>query len=252
MAFRRSLVAARPPEAEELTADMAGIGMNLGGRADPEANIEDTILYASEEGMEKGDLRVLAILVTWLGIHGGRVNADRLVKIVRANPSRRVRAFWSAVGRWLAKDRRFARLAAVYRGPGVNLLSTGTEFQIRRHGEDPRFAGTPLRVPASVLRDRVADVSSPPELAKRHAAYRWRLIIGPTYRADMWAALGSDPHLNAAELARRTYGSFATAWHTRRDCAVAAQLSASHRLGIGAAKRKKRQARAFDSGRGRH
>jgi len=217
MAFRRALVAARPPAAEELTADMIGIGMNLGGRADPEANIEDTILYASEEGMEKGDLRVLAILVTWLGIHGERVNADRLVKIVRAHPSRRVRAFWSAMGRWLAKDRRFARLAAVYRGPRADLLSTGTEFQVRRHGEDPRFAGTPLRVSANVLRDRAADVLSPAELARHHTVYRWRIVIGPTYRADMWAALDREPGVSAADLARRTYGSFATAWQTRKD-----------------------------------
>jgi hypothetical protein len=42
-------------------------------------------------------------------------------------------------------------------------------------------------------------------------------MIGPTYRADMWAALDTDPDQSAAELARRTYGSFATAWHVRRD-----------------------------------
>jgi hypothetical protein len=47
--------------------------------------------------------------------------------------------------------------------------------------------------------------------------YRARVAIGPTYRADMWAALDRDPTLSAAALARRTYGSFATAWHTRRD-----------------------------------
>jgi len=48
------------------------------------------------------------------------------------------------------------------------------------------------------------------------------VLIGPTYRADMWAALEDDPTLSAAALARRTYGSFATAWHVRRDYAVLA------------------------------
>jgi hypothetical protein len=217
MAFKRALIAAAPPEADALTANMVGIGMNFGATPNPDANIEDTLVYASDDGMEKTDFRVLAVLITWLGIHAERVNVDRLAKIVRAKSSPRVRAFWSAVGRWLRKDRRLARLAAVYRGPRVDLLSTGTDFQVRRHGEDPRFERTPLRVPANLLRDRTADVLPPSELARRHAAYRWRVMIGPTYRADMWAAIERDPQLSATALARRTYGSFATAWHVRRD-----------------------------------
>ncbi len=48
------------------------------------------------------------------------------------------------------------------------------------------------------------------------------MMIGPTCRADMWAALEDDPTLSAAALARQTYGSFATAWHVRRDFAMLA------------------------------
>jgi hypothetical protein len=33
----------------------------------------------------------------------------------------------------------------------------------------------------------------------------------------MWAVLESDPSLSPAELARRTYGSFATAWQVKQD-----------------------------------
>jgi hypothetical protein len=47
-------------------------------------------------------------------------------------------------------------------------------------------------------------------------------MIGPGYRADMWAALEADPGMSATALARRTYGSFATAWQVRRDFAVLA------------------------------
>jgi hypothetical protein len=67
----------------------------------------------------------------------------------------------------------------------IDLLATGTAFQIGRHGEDNRFAGSKLRVPGNTLRDRKEDVLQP------------------------------------AELARRTYGSFATAWGVRRDDVVA-------------------------------
>jgi hypothetical protein len=72
-------------------------------------------------------------------------------------------------------------------------------------------------VPANILRDRPGDVLEPAELARIHHAYRCRVMIGPTYRADMWAALEADPTLSAADLARKSYGSFATAWQVHKD-----------------------------------
>jgi hypothetical protein len=41
--------------------------------------------------------------------------------------------------------------------------------------------------------------------------------MGPTYRADVWVALEAAPRLSAAELARRAYTSFATAWQAKQD-----------------------------------
>jgi hypothetical protein len=217
MSFSRAIAPVASPEHDALTAAMVGIGMNFSAPAARDPNIEDTLLFASVEGMEKADLRVLAVLVTWLGIHARWVNADRLTRLVANTKAPRIRAFWSAVAHWQSKDRRFAHLAKVYAGPRVDLLATGTDFQVKRHGEDERFVGAVLRVPANVLRDRKADVLAPVELAKRHHVYRLRIMIGPSYRADMWAELENDPSLSAAELARRAYGSFATAWHVRRD-----------------------------------
>jgi hypothetical protein len=167
--------------------------------------------------MDRGDLRVLAVLTTWLDVHGARVNVDRIRKLVEASASPRTKIYWAAVGRWLAKDRRYARLGKLHRGEPVDLLAVGTSFQVRRHGEHRRFAGSVLRVPSKVLRDRPAAVLTPGELARRHRAYAWRIAIGPTYRADMWAALEAEPGLRPAELARRTYGSFATAWQAKAD-----------------------------------
>jgi hypothetical protein len=217
MSFSRALAPTAVPEPNALTAAMVGIGMSFAARASRDPNIEDTLLFAAVAAMEQHDLRVLAVLVTWFGIHHPFVNADRLTKIVSAHGSPRVQALWSALGTWQHQDRRFARLAALHRGPRLDLLPTGTEFQVSRHGEDPRFAGSALRVPANVLRDRPADVLAPAELARRHRAYRWRVTMGPTYRADVWAALEADPALSAAALARRTYASFATAWQAKRD-----------------------------------
>jgi hypothetical protein len=220
MGHSRAIAPARSPSGDALTADLVGIGLLVGGEGSRDPNIEDTLLFASVEGIERNDLRVLAVLVTWFGLHSAHVNADRVTRLVAMQASKRVRAFWSALARWRVADRRFARLAQAYRGARLDLLSTGTDFQLARHGEDPRFTGSKLRVPANVLRDRPADVLQPAELAKAHAAYRWRLVIGPTYRADMWAALEHKSDLPAAALAKATYGSFATAWQVRRDFGV--------------------------------
>jgi len=150
------------------------------------------------------------------------VNVDRLTHLVSEQSSERVRALWSALARWQEKDRRFIRLAKLYTGPQQDLLHLGTEFQIKRHGVDQRFKGSVLRVPANVLRDRPADVLAPADLAKRHRAYHYRVMIGPSYRADMWAALERNSGLSTAELARKTYGSFATARRVKREFAVLA------------------------------
>jgi hypothetical protein len=199
---------------------MAGIGMNFAAEPERDADIESTILHASQLGMDEGDLRVLSVLTTWLGFHHPHLNADRLIRLVREEGSERVRAFWSAIASWLAKDRRLARLRTSFRGPRIDLLPVGTEFQVKRRGEDSRLANSKLRAPAGTLRDRAEDVLSPETLAARHAGYRNRLLIGPTWRADVWTVLERHPELTVAEVARRSSCSFATAWQVAQDFRV--------------------------------
>jgi hypothetical protein len=185
MAPRRVIVPDVLPTGEELTRAMVGIGMNFAAIPMKDPNIEDTLLAASIEGMERDDLRVLSVLVTWFGVHHSRVKADRLIRAVSSQQSPRVRAFWAAIAQWLGKDQRLARLEAFYDEPRVDVLRVGTDLQVQRRGEDIRFRDTVLRVPAGVLRDRNEDVLSPAELAKRHRVYRHRVLMEAGYRADM-------------------------------------------------------------------
>ena len=217
MAFSRPSALLERPHDDALTRDMVGIGMNFAAEPNVEAPIEETLVHASSLGLDDGDLRVLSVLTVWLGVHAQHVNADRLVRCVSEHPSARVRAYWAAVARWLGKDRRFARLAKLYDGPALELLPVGTEFQIARRGEDERFAGSALRVPAGTLRDRGADVLSPEPLVRRHAGYRNRVRMGPTWRADVWTVLERTPELSVAEAARRAGCSFAAAWQVVQD-----------------------------------
>ena len=205
------------PKGDALTAAMVGIGMVFAATAALEPNIEDTLLAASIEGMEYDDLRVLSALTTWLSVHHQRVNADRLIRIVSMRGEQRVLAYWAAIAHWLNADRRLSRLAELAPEQRVHLLRVGSAFQLKRRGEDPRFEDSALVVPQGVLRDRDADVLTPQQLAARHRAYFQRIQIGPSCRADLWALLESEPTLSPTELARRGYGSLATAWQVKRD-----------------------------------
>lgn len=73
------------------------------------------------------------------------------------------------------------------------------------------------RVPAGTLRDRDADVLAPEVMVRRHAGYRNRVLMGPTWRADVWTVLEEDSAMSVAHAARRAGCSFATAWQVVQD-----------------------------------
>jgi len=219
MGFRRQIAPRVQLEGAELDRAMSGIGMSFAVAPEPYLAIEDVLFFASQLGMEKNDFRVLNVLCKWIDVHGARINVDRLTRLVESCAAHeRTRAFWAAIGQWQRRqDRRFARLAKLRAERDRIDLFPGTDFQIHRRGEHPWFTGTCLRVAAGTLRDRASDVASPEQLARTHPVYRERVVQGPSCRADMWAALSLEPSLAAAELARRTYGSFASAWEVLRD-----------------------------------
>ncbi len=220
MPYSRPIGLDARPGPSELTARMAGIGLNFAVEPERDGDIELTLVHASEVGMQDDDLRVLSVLTTWLGVHHRSVNADRLFRAVKDHESRRVRAYWSAIASWLRADRRFARLERLRKRARIDLASSGSGFQLARRGEDERFVGSALRVPAGVLRDRRADVLSPSRLAALHRGYRNRVRMGPSWRADVWTVLESQPGLSVADAARRVRCSFAVAWEVARDFAV--------------------------------
>lgn len=87
------------------------------------------------------------------------------------------------------------------------------------------------RVPKGTLRDRREDVLSPEVLVRRHAGYRCRVLMGPSFRADVWTALERAPDLSIAEIARKASCSFATAWQAAQDYRLLrdADTNAAHR-----------------------
>jgi hypothetical protein len=217
MTYKRIVVPCNFLTGSKLNKALIGIGMCFAGKGQRNPNIENTLIAASIAAMEDSDYRLLSVLTYWIGIHFPWINADRLYRILKTIESGKVICYWSAIGTWLSSDRRFLKFQKLYKGKILDLLETGTDFQISRHGEDERFTGSKLRVPANLLRARESDVLQPSQLSRVHNIYRHRILQGPTYRADMWAIIELFPELSAADLARRTYGSFATAWKVKHD-----------------------------------
>jgi len=80
-------------------------------------------------------------------------------------------------------------------------------------------------VPRGTLRDRSDDVLQPSMLVNKHAGYRNRVLMGPSWRADVWTVLEKAPDVSIAEVARRASCSFATAWQAAQDFRLLAACS---------------------------
>lgn len=217
MSFKRELLPKKFATKDELSKDMAAIGFLITAEPSENPNIENTLIAVSIEGLGT-DLRSLSLLVNWLEIHGSSINADRLTKIVQSlKKDKRLLCFWSATTKHILTDSRFKKLKKLYKGERLDLLKVGMDFQLGRHGEDPRFTNSCFRAPGNVLRNRPRDILGPARLAKLNPIYRYRIVIGPTYRADQWAFLEQTEKITPSELAKLSYSSFGSAWQTRHD-----------------------------------
>lgn len=226
MAFKRIEAKDEYATGDALTRELAGIGFRFASaKADANPNIEDALIAGAIEGVEREDYRVLSMLTDWFEVHGEWVNVDRLLRALKGVESKRVRAYFAAIGKWRAKDSRYKRVAGVYKGSRVLLGKTaGYSFLVNRNGEDQRFQNTCLVVAKGNLRHRPEDILSPQELAQIHQDYFWRVYFGPSYRADMISLVRREPDATASEVARKTYGSFQTAWSVKRDISILAPL----------------------------
>lgn len=221
MTYKRNIKPLSLKIGMDLTPDLIGIGFRLVGKPNPEANIENTLISASLEGLVRKDGRVLSLLTDWLEIHHNRINADRLIQLILDEEHESKRMFlvyWCAVFQWLKSDFRFLKLQKLYPASiRIPYLGDRTDFLVQRHGEDARFSKTCLIVPNKVLRHRLEDIMSPSELVKLNLMYRYRVMIGSTYRADMWAKLHNHPDWSASDIARDCYGSYPTAHAVKKD-----------------------------------
>lgn len=201
-----------------LTRSLIAIGLKIGDHNVQEnMNIEDTLIAGAIEGLH-GDYRILSLITNWIEIHFERINVDRLYRAIKILKNVKLSCYFSALAYLLKADARFNKFKLLYKGDRLLLgLTKEYHFLVKKHGEDLRFEKSKFIVAKHTLRDRKDDILSVKQLSMHNRTYYYRLLIGPSYRADMMAQLSLNPTLTATELAKKTYGSFATAWDVIQD-----------------------------------
>ena len=215
---------------KSLDSDLRAIGFNLGGgKKSTDPNIEASLISASIEAVNNKDNRIAGLLVDWITLHYLRVNVDRLTKFVFSlNDSdyKFVKIFWCAnAQRLFLKDQRFKRLSELYSGKRLNFadrfVKKGqervTKVLIEIKGEDERFKRTCIRVPKGYFSERPHQIFPVSVIAKNHLSYRYRVMMGSSYRADLWALLDSDPNISAYALGKKAYCSYRSAYIAKKD-----------------------------------
>ena len=213
---------------KQLDSSLQSIGFNLScNKKAIDPNIEATLISASIEAMYNKDNRLGGLIVDWITIHFSRINVDRLTKFIsHLNNSeyRLVKIFWCAnAQRLVAKDQRFKKLSQIYKGKRINLADycskskKSTSLLIEIKGEDERFKNTCIRIPRNYFSERPNQIFSGSIIAKNHFPYRYRLMMGPSYRADIWALIKRNPNLSAYALAKKAHCSYRTAYITKKD-----------------------------------
>lgn len=79
--------------------------MNFAARAEVAADVERTLSRASALGMDAGDLHVLVVLTTWLGVHHTPERARSCVIVARVMFGTEAVSSWCGRARCLAMKR---------------------------------------------------------------------------------------------------------------------------------------------------
>ena len=217
---------------QKLNTDLYSIGFNLlCKKKSIDPNIEATLISASIEAINQKDNRLGGLLVDWMTIHHPRMNVDRLTRFIlslKSSQYQLVKIFWCAnAQRFIATDQRFKRLSQLYKGKRINLADQYvnlkgkkkkvTHLMIQLKGEDERFKNTCIRIPNGYFSKRPNQIFPSSIIAKNHLSYRYRLMMGSSYRADIWAIMKRNSGISAYALAKKAHCSYRTAYIVKKD-----------------------------------
>ncbi len=216
-------------DGDNLTKSLVGLGFLLSSESKKNVNIEHCLISLIKESFSNDlayDLRLLALLVNWLEIHISQVNANRLIKLIEHLNNPKASRFLAAVFEYLS-DVRFKKFITNYSPKKRVQFLKSSSFLVKKNGEDIRFKNTKLIIHSKALPNRPDLIMSLSLLAKSHLYYRYRVLLGPTYRSDIIANLSIDESLSPAELARHHFTNYQTSYKAKKDFQIFQTLGIS-------------------------
>lgn len=187
-----------------------------------ELDIERVLLGVVEEVPR--DRRLSGVLLAWVKVHGGYVNAEKLGKLARKlRGAGEAQVIWlTAVARWAVECGfvKWKKLIQPASEPIYLYSREVTASAIARKGRVAWLAEVGFEVPEGSLRVRESDVMTPEELVKVNRQYRNRYLYGPNWRADIITAIESGLE-TPTEIMRRVGCSYEPAYRVWREWRIA-------------------------------
>lgn len=214
---------------QELNKALVGLGFLLSSNSKKNMNIEHILISIVKEVFSDGlayDLRLLGLFVNWIEVHSSQINANRFIKLTYALKSPLAIKFLAGVFEYV-KDVRFKKFVAENSPKRRVHFLKNSNFLLKKNGEDKRFKGTRLIVHSKALPNRPELILSPELLSKKHLYYRYRVLLGPTYRADIIAHLTVDENLSPAELARCHFTNYQTSYRAKKDFQIFSNIKSA-------------------------
>ena len=200
---------------------LAAIGLNVSheGEIPPFTDIETTLISALKHIPD--DRRILGLLLSWIKCHGGKVNIERLSKLIGKDPPE-----------WLGLLAAFAVFQKQHRWKKLlfrpkNLLANGSiesnKGRAKFKGEEEWAKGSGYLIPKGSESISEKYVLSPAQLAKVNRHYKNKLLYGANWRADIATAIEMGAE-NPYQAAKMCHCSYEPAHRVYKDFSAAGML----------------------------
>jgi hypothetical protein len=190
----------------DLYTRLASIGINVSSEQKlySFADIEKTLVFAAEQ--IPNDKRLLSLLLSWIKLHGERVNIERLKKLATKD-----QPIWLSLMAHFASDCGQTRWKILINDFSQGKYALGdkdlTQSLISMRGEESWSAGSAFLIPKHSVSIDEKFILNAFQLAKINSHYRNKLIYGSNWRADIITAIqaGAKNPFQAAKISHSSY-----------------------------------------------
>lgn len=190
---------------EDFYSALNSIGINIStqSKTNPFVDIEETLIQAALIIPEDG--RILSLCLSWIKVHGERINVERLKKLRTPSSSQWLTLF--ALFGVSCRQTRWKHLIEKNKKLCANGNIKNAQLRITMRGEEQWSKGTNFLIPKGSEPIDSKYVIAPDQLAQVNHHYRNKLIYGANWRADIATAIekGAKNALQASKMCMSSY-----------------------------------------------